>query len=187
MTQIFIISKLLRVPAHTHTGTQEVSENGVISVISVICVIVYTCSHLEAHGAHLLGRATHDDIAAILAGTAGLKAKLGKGTAHHLLAELLCDVGTNDLQRHGHTDELARLIIKRLAEILRHQFQLQVGCLKLLVVPCQPLYLLLREPVAEPLAVETVGLRIDVAVVQRIVVRRLYRPPPRRAASGGCP
>ena len=148
---------------------EEFLEN--IRPICPICPL----SHLIAHGSHLLSTAPHNDIATDTTRLATLETQFPESTAYHHAAQLLRDISTDNLHGHSHADELAGLDALRATEILTDKLDLQTRCLKLLVMARQALYLRLREPVAETLAVERIGLAVDATVVQRILVRRLYR------------
>ena len=90
--------------------------------------------HYIAQRPHLLGRASHDDIAAHVPARPALEAQFHKGTPQQHTAEFLRDASTHHLQGQRHADELARLPVRRTTEIQLHQFVLQPWCLKLLVV-----------------------------------------------------
>ena len=90
--------------------------------------------HYIAQRPHLLGRASHDDIAAHVPARPALEAQFHKGTPQQHTAEFLRDASTHHLQGQRHADELARLPVRRTTEIQLHQFVLQPWCLKLLVM-----------------------------------------------------
>ena len=98
--------------------TQEVLEKRCF--ICPICPL----SHSVTHRPHLLFRASHHDIAADAARLAILKTKLLERASKHDAAELLRDIGTDDLQCHGYAEEFARLLALWDAEILADQLDL---------------------------------------------------------------
>ena len=123
----------------------------------------------------LLRTIGHDDIATLAMRAHASESQIGHGAAHLVRIELLHEVAADGLKDVGGRDKLTRLARAGLTEALADQFTLYLRCLEGRIVHGQLLDLLTREPVAEALLVEGIGLRVDASIVERMLARRLYR------------